>query len=95
MRVFLVDGTSSCSATTCGPPTSRRPGSTPGCWASSGPTPGKDLATLRVDRSLLGDVDDLRWTGPAPLFAEACDRIDAGSLAKRAAVVAAQVVRPD
>ena len=25
----------------------------------------KDLATLRVDRSLLGSADDLRWRGPS------------------------------
>ena len=41
----------------------------------------KDLATLRVDRTLLDDPESLRWTGPAPLFAEVCARIDAGSLA--------------
>jgi 5'-3' exonuclease len=55
----------------------------------------KDLATLRVERSLLGDVDDLRWTGPAPEFAEVCDRIDARPLATRAARLANQGVRPD
>jgi 5'-3' exonuclease len=55
----------------------------------------KDLATLRVDRSLLPEVDALRWTGPTPLFAEVCDRIDARSLATQAARVAARVVRPD
>ena len=41
----------------------------------------KDLATLRVDRILLDDPEGLRWTGPTPLFAEVCARIDAGSLA--------------
>jgi 5'-3' exonuclease len=41
----------------------------------------KDLATLRVDRTLLDDPESLRWTGPTPLFAEVCTRIDAGSLA--------------
>src|SRR5215204_855455 len=41
----------------------------------------KDLATLRVDRTLLDDPEGLRWTGPTPLFAEVCARIDAGSLA--------------
>jgi 5'-3' exonuclease len=55
----------------------------------------KDLATLRVERSLLGDVDDLRWSGPTPVFAEVCERIDARSLATRAARLAAQGVRPD
>jgi 5'-3' exonuclease len=45
----------------------------------------KDLATLRVDRALLADVDALRWTGPTPLFAEVCERIDARPLGARAA----------
>jgi 5'-3' exonuclease len=48
----------------------------------------KDLATLRVDRTLLDDPEALRWTGPAPLFAEVCARIDAGSLATQADRVA-------
>ncbi|HXP15116.1 MAG TPA: 5'-3' exonuclease H3TH domain-containing protein [Actinomycetes bacterium] len=50
----------------------------------------KDLATLRVERSLLPDVDALRWTGPTPLFGEVCQRIDARSLATAAARVAGQ-----
>jgi 5'-3' exonuclease len=49
----------------------------------------KDLATLRVDRTLLEDPDALRWTGPTPLFAEVCERIDGRSLAARAAELAA------
>jgi 5'-3' exonuclease len=49
----------------------------------------KDLATLRVDRTLLEDSDALRWTGPTPLFAEVCERIDGRSLAARAAELAA------
>jgi hypothetical protein len=44
----------------------------------------KDLATLRVDRSLLADPEALRWTGPTPLFAEVCQRIDARGLATQA-----------
>jgi len=44
----------------------------------------KDLATLRVDRSLLVDVNSLRWRGPSPEFADVCDRIDAPSLPARA-----------
>jgi 5'-3' exonuclease len=55
----------------------------------------KNLATLRVDRSLLGDVEELRWTGPTALFAEVCERIDARSLATRAAAVAGRAGRPD
>ena len=29
----------------------------------------KDLATLRVDRTLLDGVEDIEWTGPTPGFA--------------------------
>ena len=50
----------------------------------------KDLATLRVERSLLPDVEALRWTGPTPLFGEVCQRIDARSLATAATRVAGQ-----
>ena len=45
----------------------------------------KDLATLRIDRSLLADVDQLRWSGPTEAFAAICARLDAGPLALRAA----------
>jgi 5'-3' exonuclease len=55
----------------------------------------KDLATLRIERSLLAGVDDLRWAGPTPVFAEVCERIDARSLATRAARLATAAVRPD
>ena len=48
----------------------------------------KDLATLRVDRSLLPEVEALRWAGPTPLFGEVCQQIDARSLATAAARVA-------
>ena len=48
----------------------------------------KDLATLRVDRSLLAGAGELRWTGPTPLFAEVCRRLDAGSLATQTERVA-------
>lgn len=34
----------------------------------------RDLATLRVDRSLLRSVDDLRWTGPTDAFPELAER---------------------
>ena len=50
----------------------------------------KDLATLRVDRTLLDDPESLRWTGPTPLFAEVCARIDAGSLATQTERVASR-----
>jgi 5'-3' exonuclease len=48
----------------------------------------KDLATLRVRRSLLSAVESLRWAGPTAAFAEVCDRIDAEPLAARAAGLA-------
>jgi 5'-3' exonuclease len=44
----------------------------------------KDLATLRVDRTLLAGVDELRWKGPTPEFGDLCARLDAGTLARRA-----------
>lgn len=34
----------------------------------------RDLATLRVDRSLLKSVDSLRWRGPTAAFAELAER---------------------
>jgi 5'-3' exonuclease len=49
----------------------------------------KDLATLRVDRSLLDHVDDLRWRGPTADFAAVCERIDAVPVARRAERLAA------
>ena len=52
----------------------------------------RDLATLRVDRSLLGAADELRWTGPAQEFAAVCGRLDAPGLVERAGAAAAQRV---
>jgi 5'-3' exonuclease len=49
----------------------------------------KDLATLRVDRSLLGDVDDLRWQGPTDDFARVCAELDAPGLGRRVEKLAA------
>jgi 5'-3' exonuclease len=43
-----------------------------------------DLATLRVDRSLLDSVDRLRWAGPTPGFASLSRRLDAPELTSRA-----------
>ncbi|HWF16038.1 MAG TPA: 5'-3' exonuclease H3TH domain-containing protein [Acidimicrobiales bacterium] len=48
----------------------------------------KDLATLRVDRALLENVDELRWDGPTDEFGQVCARLDAAGLAKRAETVA-------
>lgn len=44
----------------------------------------KDLATLRIDETLFDTVEDLRWRGPTPAFAEMCERIDGGPLLERA-----------
>jgi 5'-3' exonuclease len=50
----------------------------------------KELATLRIDRSLLRSTDDLRWTGPPDpdAFAAFCERIDAGQLAEKVGALA-------
>lgn len=48
----------------------------------------KDLATLRVDRSLLASVDQLAWRGPTPRFAQVCRHLDAPGLHSRAAALA-------
>ena len=37
----------------------------------------RTLATLRTDLSLFDDVDELRWNGPKPAFAELATRLDA------------------
>lgn len=42
----------------------------------------KTLATLRTDAPLFDDVDELRWTGPAPEFDAFAEALD-GRLAKR------------
>jgi 5'-3' exonuclease len=49
----------------------------------------RHLATLRVDRSLLGSVDDLRWRGPTNAFVSVCAVIDAPTLPARADALAA------
>jgi 5'-3' exonuclease len=49
----------------------------------------KELATLRIDRSLLGQVDDLRWRGPTDDFAHICADLDAPGIARRAEALAA------
>lgn len=48
----------------------------------------KDLATLRVDRSLLPGVDALTWEGPTPEFDDVCARLDAPGLSTRAHALA-------
>jgi 5'-3' exonuclease len=49
----------------------------------------KELATLRVDRSLLARVEDLRWPGPTSDFARVCADLDAPGLNRRAEALAA------
>jgi 5'-3' exonuclease len=49
----------------------------------------KRLATLVVDRSLLGGVEDLRWRGPTSDFERVCADIDAPGLGRRAEALAA------
>jgi 5'-3' exonuclease len=50
----------------------------------------KELATLRVDRSLLDTTDDLHWRGPQPEFSALCERLGSPPLAQRAADLAAR-----
>ncbi len=47
-----------------------------------------DLATLRIDRSLLGSVAELAWPGPTAGFRTMAERLGAPQLADRAAAVA-------
>lgn len=49
-----------------------------------------DLATLRVDRSLLGSVAELAWEGPTAEMGDVARRLGAPQLADRAAAVAAR-----
>jgi 5'-3' exonuclease len=49
----------------------------------------KDLATLRKDEALFGDVDELRWQGPPDGFAAEAGRLGDPRLAERAAKAAA------
>ena len=43
----------------------------------------KDLATLRSDAALIGDVDELRWRGPTDTFASWTERMEAPRLLER------------
>jgi len=44
----------------------------------------KTLATLRTDARLFGDVEELRWRGPAPDFAAVAERIGDTKIVARA-----------
>lgn len=48
----------------------------------------RDLATLRVERSLLGDAGELEWQGPTPEFAAVCDYVRDPGLLSRASALA-------
>ena len=48
----------------------------------------RDLATLRVERGLVGKVDEWRWGGPSPGFGEMADELGAPGLAPRASRLA-------
>ena len=49
----------------------------------------RNLATLRIDRSLLPQVADLEWRGPTPAFDEVSRRLRSPALAERAAAIVA------
>jgi len=56
----------------------------------------KDLATLRTDAPLFGNVDELRWTGPREEFAAWTKRIEGGEkLLDRCRRAASEVGRAD
>ena len=49
----------------------------------------RTLATLRRDAiTLAGGVEDLRWRGPTPAFADVAAALEAPALASRAASIA-------
>ena len=48
----------------------------------------KELATLRIDRSVLDGVDDVAWNGPTPAFNAVSSRFDGDAVAARAARLA-------
>ena len=47
----------------------------------------RELATLRIDPTLLGDVDELRWRGPGPGFAGMCRYLRDESLVDRVGAI--------
>jgi 5'-3' exonuclease len=51
----------------------------------------KRLATLRTDAKLFGDVDDLRWRGPTPAFANFTLKIGEPRLLARANAAASKI----
>jgi hypothetical protein len=49
----------------------------------------KDLATLRDELPLFASVEELRWRGPTPAFAEWAERLGDGRLLDRCTAAAA------
>jgi hypothetical protein len=45
----------------------------------------RDLATLRLNAPIAATPEDLRWTGPTPGFAAACEELEVPELVARAA----------
>jgi 5'-3' exonuclease len=52
------------------------------------------IATVDIDLDV-GSVDDWRWTGPTPAFADRCQRLGAAQLVARAEALAARVTPAD
>jgi len=44
----------------------------------------RELATLRTDADMFGDIDALKWNGPTGEFAPLCEQLGAPELAERA-----------
>jgi 5'-3' exonuclease len=55
----------------------------------------KTLATLRSDAKLFSDVEEIRWRGPKPEFAEWAARMEAPRLLERAQRALEKSVTPD
>ncbi len=53
----------------------------------------KNLATLRTDAPLFGDVEELRWRGATPSFAAAAEKIGDARLAPRVLALESRLVR--
>lgn len=51
----------------------------------------KHLATLRTDAPLFSDVEDLRWAGPTPAFADLAEKMGEPRLVARANAAAAKM----
>jgi hypothetical protein len=43
----------------------------------------RTIATLRLDVPVLESVEDIRWNGPRPTFAEHCQRMKSAALFDR------------